>query len=128
MDIIAVVILLVLLGACFIGWQSQRGRSKPMPPGPNIPYLHDPDPGAPLPGQAGFQIKPDPGFNIVSRTNAPPGGATTAPGTAAHTTTTPAGFGQVTQNLTAFCKLTGKRVADCGCIRCTGIKKNRKAV
>lgn len=122
---IAVIIIVVLLGACLVGWQSQRRRaSKPVPPGPNIPQLHDLAPGPAVPGHAGFQINPDPGFVIVSRTNAPPGAATPVPGATAHTTT-PAGFGKITQNLTAFCRLTGKRVADCSCTRCTKIKNGK---
>ena len=37
------------------------------------------------------------------------------------------GFVQGSRNVTAFCKLTGKKVADCSCTRCTASRHKAKA-
>lgn len=123
MDLLIAIVVLVVLGLSFGVWLFQSGAGKKaLKPGQN--NLVDPGQAAQLPGQPGFQIKPGPGFKIVSRTDgqpiSPPAVGPNGP------VTTNNGFGQVTQNLSAICRLTGNRVGDCTCPRCSDIKKNRK--
>ena len=120
-----IIIILAVLGVSLAAWKSQTGPGKAnLKPGPNNQQLIDPAQAPQVPGQANFLIKPDPGFVVQSRTDGkfpppPPAAGGQGPVTTAN------GFGQVTQNLTAICRLTGKQVADCTCRRCSDKKKGK---
>lgn len=117
----AVVILILLAIAVTAGVTVKVRRrprgSPPLHPGPPAawPVTH-----APPPGEPGFTIhhNPDPGFTVVARSGLrrvpPPRNARTA-----HHPATADGFevGQITRNLTAICKLTGRPAGDCACDR-----------
>lgn len=123
--LIVLIVVFAVCGATFVAWRSWQGPGTPpaLKPGPFHQLL--PQKQAPkTPDQPTFIIqKPsDPGFTEISRT----GGQ--RPGPAAKTGTkrmagAPNTFGSVEVNLTALCKLTGERVADCTCARCMNIKK-----
>jgi hypothetical protein len=126
--IVIVIIILVVLGVSLVAWKSQTGPGKAtLKPGPNNQQLIDPAQAPQVPGQADFLIKPDPGFVVQSRTDGKFSPPPPVPGGQGPVTTAN-GFGQVTQNLTAICRLTGKQVTDCSCTRCSAIKKKRKAL
>jgi len=127
--LIVVIITLLVLGVSLVAWNSQHGPGRPtaLKPGPDNQQPIDPAQAPQIPGQADILIGPDPGFIVLSRTEGqapPPPPATGAEGLV----TTPTGFGLITQNLTGFCRLTGKRVADCTCTRCKAIQKKGKAL
>jgi hypothetical protein len=126
---IIIVLVLAVLGVSLVALNGQRGPGRTiLKPGPNNPQLTDPAQIPLAPGEPGFQVKSDPGFNIVSRTGGQPGSPPQATGVK-KTARTSKGLGDVTvtQNLTAICRLTGKRVTDCTCTRCSAIRK-RKAL
>ena len=128
MTALIVIVILAVLGAAFVAWKSQHGPGQPptLKPGPNGQQLVEPAQAPQIPGQ-GFLVEPGPGFVVVSRTDGQPLSPPNIGG-ANGPITTPTGFGQITQNLTAICKFSGKQVADCTCDRCKGIQKKGKVL
>jgi hypothetical protein len=127
--LIFIIILIVVVGASVAVWKGLHGPGKGMmlKPGPGNQLVDQAQPPH-LPGQPGFQVRPDAGFVIVSRTDGQPM-PPSPPIDVTKFATGKKGLNDVTvtQNLTAICRLTGTRVTDCTCGRCTAIKSKRKA-
>jgi hypothetical protein len=127
---VTAVILLVLLAisaAVMVTVTAKARRSPggpPSVPGVNNRGLINPVSPPAEPAAPGFIIlgNPDPGFTIVARSGSQQTPPPKNPGATKPAAATPGGFEfvEVTQNMTAICKLTGKPAGKCTCERHLG--------
>jgi hypothetical protein len=127
---VTAVILLVLLAIAVAVTVTVTAKTRRPPGGPpSMPGINNPgliNPASPPaePAAPGFiiQANPDPGFTIVARSGSPQTPPPKNPGATKLAAATPGGFEfvEVTQNMTAICKLTGKSAGECTCERHRG--------
>ena len=116
MAVAIIVIIIVVLAVAVVAGSAWRRSHKPVAPGAPHGMV---SPGPAPEGGPGFTpVAPTGSFTVVSSTKnaTPPPSGWAASGT--RTT-----FGTVYRNPTATCRLTGMKMADCTCDKCTKEKE-----
>jgi hypothetical protein len=118
-DFVIIIIVVLLAIGIWVAATSRRRRPPAVKPGPSKAGLFSPPPPPEAPTEPGFIIhKPaDPGFKVVNFTGILGAQPSQRPKNARATSAGANGFDfiEVTQNLTAICKLTGKKAGECTC-------------
>lgn len=114
-----IIVLVVLIVAAMLARAAWKSSHPSVPPGPRNGVL-PPGQGR-LPNAPGFKPQPPNAGGTFAEQYRTKQGTPPPPPRAANGKTN--SFGTVYVNPTAICKLTGKRVADCTCDRCTKLKK-----